>query len=35
MPILQGSVVSTPYASIFAKFPHLPIACPNASAGAK
>ena len=28
IPILQGNVVSAPYASIFIKFPHLPIACP-------
>lgn len=26
IPILQGNVVCVPYASIFTKFPHLPIA---------
>ena len=34
MPILKKLVVSVPYASIFIKLPHLPIACPNAKQGA-
>ena len=29
IPILQGNVVCAPYASMFTKFPHLPIACPE------
>ena len=33
IPILQGRLVTLPYASIFIKFPHLPIACPIINPG--